>query len=168
MAAAAFLLAATATQAGTKPAFGEVAIGGSLPITPTFAPEGGVHGTLAFGLQPFKSTPEISLSVRGSYSRFFSDSPARWVRSLITGTGNFIFCPKPHEPQRWYLLLGAGFGRADQEFIKVTDPLGCIGVGAEVDGKKSVQYVVELRLNDLSNSTYGDLRYLSLSFGLKF
>ncbi len=79
-----------------------------------------------------------------------------------------MFCPKPNEPQRWYFLIGAGFGRADQEFIKVTDPMGCIGVGAEVNSRGAAHYIVELRLSDLSNSTYGDLRFLSLSFGVKF
>ena len=146
-----------------------VAAGGSLPISSTTSPSNaGLRGTLAIGFSPIPSTPEILLAVRGSYDRFMGNSPTRGIKSLYSAIGELQFYPSAESPQRWYLLLGAGIGHADQQFAKVTDPLGCIGVGAEISVKKRIRYQVELRLSDLSNSTYGDLRYLSLSVGLKF
>jgi hypothetical protein len=156
-------------QTANRPVFGVISVGGSLPINSTTSPsDAGLRGSLAFGVSPIPSTPEIVFSARGNYDRFFGNSPARWIRSLFSADFDLLFYPNPEQQQRWYLFLGAGFGYADQQFAKVTDPMGCIGVGADVGGKRGVRYVVEARLSDLSNSTYGDFRFLSVTFGLKF
>jgi hypothetical protein len=129
--------------------------------------DAGICGDLVAGLRPFPSTPEIEIAARGSFSRFFGSTPARWVRSVASASVDIRFYPDLDNTQRLYLILGAGMARADMEFTTVDDPYGCIGVGAEVIGQAKLRYIVELRLSDLSNSTYGDLRTLSLTFGLR-
>jgi hypothetical protein len=143
--------------------------GFSLPITTTTDPgDVGVSGALSLGIRPLVSTPELQVAARGSYNRFLSSTPERSVRTVMTGGLDILFTPDQDSDQKWYLVIGAGLARTDKRFTKITDPYGCLGAGAEIGSEKKPRLVVELRLTDISNSTYGDFRYFTLSAGIKF
>ncbi|MFZ1682688.1 MAG: hypothetical protein WAU88_01025, partial [Candidatus Zixiibacteriota bacterium] len=141
----------------------------SLPITTTTDPgDVGVSGALSFGMRPLVSTPELQVAARGSCNRFLSSTPERSVRKVLTGGLDVLFTPDQDSDQKWYLVIGAGVARTDKRFTQVTDPYGCLGAGAEIGSEDKPRLIVELRLTDISNSTYGDFRYLTLSVGIKF
>jgi hypothetical protein len=164
------VLIAVQVSAGTSGRVLVQANGGlSLPITTTTDPgDVGLNAAISLGIRPLVSTPELQVAARGSYSRFLSSTPERSVRSVMTGGLDILFTPDQEGDQKWYLVIGAGFARTDKRFTQITDPYGCFGAGAEIGSDKKPRLIVELRLTDISNSTYGDFRYFTLSAGIKF